>query len=108
MSPKIVVLIIVMAVFLVFIGFNLNNRCDISFGFIVLESVPVFLTAFASFGIGLICAIPFAIRSRGKKSRNAGESIPAPAKGRKQKKQAALESTPPAPSDGDSAHKESE
>jgi uncharacterized integral membrane protein len=60
------------AVFLVFIGFNLENRCDISFGFTKLSDVPVFLTAFASFVLGLLASVPIAVSIRLRKKRKQG------------------------------------
>ncbi|MDR2052033.1 MAG: hypothetical protein LBP80_01340 [Treponema sp.] len=57
------------AVFLVFIGFNLENKCDISFGFTKLSDVPVFFTAFASFVLGLLASVPIAVSIRLRKNR---------------------------------------
>ncbi|MDR3248611.1 MAG: hypothetical protein LBT39_07480 [Treponema sp.] len=56
-------------VFLGFIGFNLENRCDISFGFYTFSQVPVFLTAFSAFVLGLLLALPLAITIRRRSSR---------------------------------------
>jgi uncharacterized integral membrane protein len=61
------------AVFLVFIGFNLDNKCDISFGFTRLSEVPVFFTAFASFVLGLLASVPIAISIRLRKNRKQGQ-----------------------------------
>jgi len=55
---RLIIFIGIFAVFLVFISFNLENRCDISFGFARLSEVPVFITIFTSFVIGLLCAVP--------------------------------------------------
>jgi hypothetical protein len=66
------------AVFLVFIGFNLENRCDISFGFTRLSGVPVFFTAFASFVLGLLASVPIAISIRLRKNRKQGAGDRAP------------------------------
>jgi uncharacterized integral membrane protein len=65
---RLVLFIIVFTVFMVFITFNLENRCDISFGFTKLEQVPVFITIFVSFVAGLFCAMPliFHFQKRGK------------------------------------------
>jgi hypothetical protein len=49
------------AVFLCFIGFNLENRCDVSIGFYEFSQVPVFLTALCSFVLGLFLALPLVI-----------------------------------------------
>lgn len=69
MPWRLIGFIILFAIFLVFIGFNLENSCNISFGFAHFENVPVYLTAFASLVFGMLCAIPFAISSRGKKKQ---------------------------------------
>jgi len=58
---RLIVFIAVFAVFLVFVSFNLENRCDISFGFAKLRDVPVFVTIFSSFVLGLLCAIPLVV-----------------------------------------------
>ncbi|MDR1351946.1 MAG: hypothetical protein LBK05_01585 [Treponema sp.] len=73
MVLKFIAFVALCAVFLVFIGFNLENKCDISFGFVRLPDVPVFLTAFASFVLGLLASVPIAISIRIKKSRKRSE-----------------------------------
>ena len=80
--------IVILAVMLLFIMFNLNNKCDINFGFTVQKDVPVFLTAFSSFIGGLLCSVPFIfiLRSRkknpkpqekGRWGKKTGENPPA-------------------------------
>ena len=59
MPWRLIVFIIVFAIALTFITFNLGNRCDINFGFIGFKDVPVFLTAFISFFLGMLCILPF-------------------------------------------------
>ena len=68
MPWRLIVFIVLFAVFLVFISFNLENKCDISFGFTVIPGVPVFLTIFFSFVTGLVCSLPFALWA-GKRRR---------------------------------------
>ncbi|MDR0322755.1 MAG: hypothetical protein LBI28_14770 [Treponema sp.] len=60
MPWRLILFIVVFAIFLVFVTFNLDNRCDISFGFAKFSGVPVFLTVFISFVVGLFCALPLA------------------------------------------------
>jgi uncharacterized membrane protein YciS (DUF1049 family) len=67
MPWRLIVIIVVFAVFLTFISFNLDNKCDINFGFTKLSEVPVFLTVFISFALGLICTMPFIISARFKR-----------------------------------------
>ena len=58
MPWRLIIFIVISAIFLVFISFNLENRCDINFGFTKLSEVPVFITIFTSFILGLLCALP--------------------------------------------------
>lgn len=74
MPLRLFFLAIVMVLLAVFIGFNVENRCDVSFAFYTLEQVPVILTILASFALGLLAALPFALRSR-KGKKNAPEKI---------------------------------
>jgi len=80
MPWRLIIAIVVFAVLLVFVTFNLDNRCDISFGFGVIPSVPVFITVFFSFIFGLFCALPFALlkrkKYREKPAKEVKEKIP--------------------------------
>ena len=71
MPWRLIFYIAVFTVFLTFITFNLENRCDINFWFnsVKISDVPVFMTIFSSFIIGLICALPIALRLT-KKSKD--------------------------------------
>jgi hypothetical protein len=51
--------------------FNLENKCDISFGFTMLEEVPVFITIFVSFVLGVFCAIPLVWHIKKKRMEKA-------------------------------------
>ena len=59
--------IIVLVMFFLFIIFNLENKCDISFGFITIKDTPVFLTVFSSFIAGTLCALLFVLFFRTRK-----------------------------------------
>ncbi|MDR2019160.1 MAG: hypothetical protein LBQ14_00150 [Treponema sp.] len=64
--------VVVLIILLGFIGFNLENRCDISFGprgLLTVSQVPVYFTAFASFVLGMLCSIPLVISLRVKKPK---------------------------------------
>jgi hypothetical protein len=65
----------------------LGNKCDINFGFIKIKDIPVFLTAFSGFFVGMLCALPFALRfSLRKKAKSSpGKGLLAKAS-RKQEK----------------------
>jgi uncharacterized integral membrane protein len=67
MSWRLVQFIIFFAIIFLFIVFNLENKCDISFGFTVIKNAPVFLTAFSSFFIGMLCVLPFIFAFRARK-----------------------------------------
>ena len=70
---RLIVFIVIFAVFLGFIVLNLNHKCDISFGFKTFEEVPIFISIFVSFVIGMLVAIPmvFSFRHGRKKSSHA-------------------------------------
>jgi len=67
MPWRLIKFIIIFAIFLIFILFNYNNKCDISFGFFSIKDAPVFLTVFISFLAGLLCVFPFVFRQNKKK-----------------------------------------
>ena len=78
--------IVICGLFLVFILFNLDNKSDVSFGFRVFSDIPVFLTAFSSFVLGMVFAVPFVLSfwKRKKKSPGAEPSdLSSPPKGLK-------------------------
>ena len=79
MPWRLITAIAIFAIFLAFITFNLDNRCDVSFGFTVVTDVPVFLTVFISFALGLICVLPFALLF-GKKFKGSPEKDNLPKK----------------------------
>ena len=83
MPWRLIVFIVLFAVFLVFITFNLDNRCDISFGSetLTFKEVPVFITVFVSFIFGMLCALPLAfamIKRKKKPKKESNISSPPP------------------------------
>ena len=68
MPWRLIIFIAIFAVFLVFVSLNLEleNRCDINFGFAKLENVPVFVTIFVSFVLGLFSSVPLIFHLRKK------------------------------------------
>ena len=72
MPWRLIGFIIILGIFLVFIAFNLGNKCDINMVFHTFKDVPVFLTAFASFVLGMLCAVPLAVSLKLKR-KNKGE-----------------------------------
>jgi uncharacterized integral membrane protein len=71
MPWRLVVFLVVLALVVAFAGFNIQNVASISFGFYTLESVPVFLSLFAAFFLGVLVMLPFTLRRRGKKGKQA-------------------------------------
>ena len=69
MPWRLIVIIIILGILMGFIGLNLTNTCDISLGFKVFYRVPVYLTVFASFILGMIISLPFMIFGGHKKGR---------------------------------------
>jgi uncharacterized integral membrane protein len=68
-------LIIILAVLLAFIGFNLDNKCDLSLGVTAFRGVPIYLTVFASFMLGMLCSLPFIIFKSLKKRAKNGKKL---------------------------------
>ena len=87
MPWRLIQFIVLFAVFLVFIIFNLDNKCNISFGFTKIENVPVFVTIFFSFMLGMLCMLPFIFWHKArKKSKNVeGKGLLAKTEGRQGK-----------------------
>ncbi|MDR3334537.1 MAG: hypothetical protein LBT13_06585 [Treponema sp.] len=76
MAWRFVVFILICSIFLIFITLNLENKCDISFGFMKIEGVYVWVTAFASFGLGTFCTILFTLFSRVSKKLRSKSGKP--------------------------------
>jgi uncharacterized integral membrane protein len=97
MPWRLIGIVLLGAVFLCFIGFNLENRCDISLGFFTFSQVPVFLTALSAFILGLFLSLPllvsFRLGNRRRKTGNQPEKISAKKRG---KAPGAVESGAPA------------
>ena len=66
---RLIVFVLVFAVFLTFIVLNLDNRCDISFGFTTLSDIPIFLSILCSFVLGMLITIPFIFTPRKDKKK---------------------------------------
>ena len=71
MPWQLIKFIVIFALLLIFSFFNIDNKCDINFGFAKIRDAPVYLTAFTSFIVGMAVAFLSAFvfrRQRGKKS----------------------------------------
>ena len=67
MPWKLIFFIICIVLATIFVGFNLENRCDVSFVFITFKQVPIFLSLTAAFVLGIFAALPFSFGQRKKK-----------------------------------------
>ena len=74
---RLIMFIILCALFLFFVGVNLEHTSDISIGFHTFVDIPVFLITFSSFLIGMLFAIPLAL-SFGKKRKKSAKTAPTP------------------------------
>lgn len=64
MPWKLIVFLVLIGLILTFVGFNAANTSDISFGFYRFEDVPIFVSLFAAFFLGVLVTLPFTIRRR--------------------------------------------
>lgn len=65
---KLIFFLLCLVVALFFIGFNLENRCDVSIIFHTFKDVPVVLSLLAAYVVGAFSVIPFLFGRRKKKS----------------------------------------
>lgn len=59
MPFKLILFIIIVVLVTVFIGFNLENACSVWLFFRTFDNVPVFITIFAAFALGVLVMLPF-------------------------------------------------
>jgi len=69
MLKRLIQIIVFFAVILLFIVFNLENKCNISVIFKNISDVPVYLIAFCSFILGMISTLPFILSYQFQKKR---------------------------------------
>ena len=69
MPRQLIKFIVIFIFLLLFVFFNLNNRADVSFGFVTARDIPVFFTVFISFILGMLCTLPFVFKSDAKKKK---------------------------------------
>ena len=75
MPWRLVVFIVILGLVVVFAGFNISNVSDVSFGFYKATDVPIFISLFFAFLIGVIIMVPFAVGRKkilGKKGKSTG------------------------------------
>lgn len=61
MPWKLVGFIVCLVLGTCFAGFNLENCCNISFGFHTFENIPIFLSLIIAFACGVVVTLPFTI-----------------------------------------------
>ncbi|MGP1459480.1 MAG: hypothetical protein ACTTKL_09240 [Treponema sp.] len=61
---RLITTIIAMVALAFFVGFNLENKCDVNIIFYTFKQTPVFFTIIISFVIGVIFTLPFAFIHR--------------------------------------------
>jgi uncharacterized integral membrane protein len=67
MPWRLIGIIVVAALLLGFIGLNLENTCDLNLGITEFHDVPVYITIFASFLLGMLFSLPFFLSFMKKK-----------------------------------------
>ena len=60
MIIKLLGTILSLVVLAFFIGFNLDNKCNVNVLFYTFQNVPVFITIIISFVVGVLFTMPFA------------------------------------------------
>ena len=74
MPWKLVSFLFLLILATLFIGFNLDNRCDVSFIFYTFKDVPIFVSLLFSYAVGALTVIPFFWAHRIEKNRRAAAS----------------------------------
>ena len=68
MPWKLILFILSVTLVTIFIGFNLENSCDVSFGFYTFQKVPIFMSILFAFAAGVFIMLPFTF-GHGKKDK---------------------------------------
>jgi uncharacterized integral membrane protein len=75
MPWRLIEFIIVFALLLIFVFLNIDNKCDINFGFTRIRDAPVYLSVFTSFVIGMAVAfLAVFVFRRGKTQDSKSQS----------------------------------
>jgi len=72
---RIIVFILVFVFFLAFIVLNLENKCDVSFGFTTIKDFPIFLSVLSSFVLGMFVTVPMILFGRKKPKPSIEETL---------------------------------
>ncbi len=79
MPWRLVAFIVILGLVVIFAGFNIGNSSDVSFGFQVVEDVPIFISLFFAFVVGVIVMTPFVVGRARRNRRRAEPPAEAPA-----------------------------
>jgi uncharacterized integral membrane protein len=83
---KLVIFLVVLAIVVVFAGFNIDHKSDISFVFYEMKDVPIFLSLFIAFIAGAFVMLPF-VFARGRKKTRKLEPQPTETKEKEQEQE---------------------
>lgn len=86
MPWRLISFLLALGIITVFIGFNLDNVSDISFGFTILSDVPIFISLLVAFLTGALVMLPAAIGRGGSGHIAEGKSSKTKALPKKTKK----------------------
>lgn len=67
MPWRLIFVVLLIGIVLFFVGFNIENRVDVSFGFHVFSQVPIFISLFVAFLAGVLVMLPFTFGFRHKR-----------------------------------------
>lgn len=70
MIVKLIIGIVLLVFTVFFVGFNLDNRCDVNLLFYTFKNLPVFYTILISFVLGVFVTIPAFLLSLKKDKKN--------------------------------------
>ncbi len=73
---RLITTIIAMVALAFFVGFNLENKCDVNIIFYTFRQAPVFFTIIISFVTGVIFTLPFAFIHRSAKKNKEKQRHP--------------------------------
>lgn len=85
MPWRMILFVIALIIITVFAGFNLDNKCTISFVFLTIENAPVFLCLMIAFLAGMVVMLPIAFVNR-KRKQDGGNKAEKKAKSSKSNK----------------------
>ena len=75
MPWKLILFILSVTLVTIFIGFNLENACNVSFGFYTFPNVPIFMSILLAFAAGVFIMLPFTFGHRKKDKISSPKKI---------------------------------